>query len=154
MTERAINIVRHLTNITTPGAPTDFKQLSDSDFQLETDFTQYGRQTFLHFDTTVDTFIVEITHIFGYLDLSSGINTKNLLEMLMGNKPSFQHTGMYIAVEPQKELIFVSLNGSHQYLLKWSDEDIAEAIYWQLCSLLANFMFVPPEPIKMFGEEN
>jgi hypothetical protein len=153
MSERALRIVNKLVRITTPGAPSNFRQLDESIFELETEFTAAGRKTFLHFDSTADAFLVYFTHVFGYLDKGAGVNVGSLLAILSENKQSVQYTGMYFAVESQKNALFVSLNASHQYLFKWSDDDIAEAVYLQLCLLSANFMFDPPEPIRIFGEQ-
>ncbi len=131
----------------------DFQEEDASSFKLKTQHAEYDHQTWLKYELSNDKIRMEITHLFGYLDFENGVDPNQLLQILSMNIPSFQNSSAYIGVRNMDGTFFVSLNISPVFLSKWSDEDIAEALFTQLFDLTMGLIFVPPPPIKQFGAE-
>jgi hypothetical protein len=131
----------------------DFQEEDASSFKLKTQYAEYDHQTWLKYELHNDRVRMEITHLFGYLNFEYGVDANQLLQILSMNIPSFQTSSAYIGVRNMDGTFFVSLNTSPIFLSKWSDEDIAEALFTQLFDLTMGLIFVPPPPIKQFGAE-
>ncbi len=111
------------------GGVTDFKAEGDDSFMLETKFSQHGHRTWLKWEKREDSDVirVELTHLFGNLDLSKSAEPVNfLLEMLEQNIPSFRNSGACLGIKINLPNYFLSLNATHTFVERMSDKDIAD----------------------------
>jgi hypothetical protein len=133
----------------------DFREEDDSSFEIKTPYAEYNHRTWLKYESNNDDSAVrmELTHLFGYLDVEKGIDNFKLLRLLSMNVPSFQNSSAYIGAKDMDGTVFVALHATPIFLTKWSDEDIADALSIYLFDLATGLMVVPPSPITQFGSE-
>lgn len=134
----------------------DFREEDATSFEIKTPYAEHGHRTWLRYEPNNDGSAVrmELTHLFGRLDLDKGIDPTQLLRLLSMNVPSFRNSSAYLGTQSVDGTFFVSLNATLIFLAKWSDEDIADALSIHLFDLVAmGFIFEMPPPIEQFGTE-
>lgn len=133
----------------------DFREEDASSFEIKTPYTEYDHRTWLKYELNNDGSAVrlELTHLFGYLDLGKGVYINQILQILSMNIPSFQNTSAYIGVRNMNGTYFVNLNATLIFLTKWTDEDIADALKIHLFDIITGLMVASPPPIKHFDSE-
>lgn len=135
---------------------TDFQAEGDDSFVLDTRFSPHGHRTWLKWEKLEDSDVirVELTHLFGYLDLNKTDDPANfLLEMFEQNIPSFQNSGACLGVKISPPNYFLSLNSTHTFVERMSDKDIADILSIALFDLLMGVMFTFPDPVVMMWDE-
>jgi len=149
---RLLNILKVLTE---KGCISRFSEDSENNFEV---FTQYSAafdmMTWLKFEVTSDVMRVRFTHLLGTLDLNQEFNPHDLINVLMSNRNSYNWTSGYFSVNYLGDEFWVYLENSHFYLLKWHDEEIADAMSLQFLDLLGLGIGEPPKPIKMFRQRH
>jgi hypothetical protein len=133
----------------------DFREEDTRSFEIKTPYSEYNHRTWLKYELNNDGSAVrmELTHLFGYLDVEKGIDSFKLLRLLSMNAPSFQNSSAHIGAKDMDGTIFVALHAAPIFLTKWNNEDIADALSIYLFDLATGLMIVPPPPITQFGPE-
>lgn len=147
MNDRLLNILNILID---KGSITRFAEDGENNFEVFTKYSVFDMMTWLKFEITGDVMRVRFTHLMGTLDLDQGANPRDLINVLVTNRYSYKRTSGYFSVNYLDEFFWVYLENTHFYLLKWRDEDIADAISLQFLDLLGLGIGQPPKPIKMF----
>jgi hypothetical protein len=111
------------------GGIRDFDAVGNDAFELQSQFAQHGHRTWLKYEARNDIVSMELTHLFGHLDLSkSGDRQGFLLEMFQQNIPSFRNSGACLGVKSDPPHYLVSLNATHHFVDRMSDFDIADVL--------------------------
>jgi hypothetical protein len=150
MKGRILNI---LASLTKNGSITQFGEVSENNFEVATKYSEFGHLTWLKFEVSGDVLRMRFSHLFGALMVENGADAKDLLRVLMSNRDSFKATSAYLSAEFD-EHFFTYLENSHFYLLKWEDEDIADAISIQFLDLVGLGLGETPKPIRMFEQRS
>lgn len=138
------------------GGISDFKSEGKTSFELTTRMSQQGHRTWLKYESTNDSDVIriEITHWFGYLDLTKTSDpVQFLLEMSQQNVPSFRNSSTCLGVKVASPYPLINLNATHHFLDRMSDEDIADILSIVLFDLATAFMFEFPPPIVMWDKQ-
>jgi len=147
MNARLLNILNVLKS---KDCITRFAEDGENNFEVFTQYSAFDMMTWLKFEITSDVMRVRFTHLMGTLELSTSVNPRDLINVLMSNRYSYKWTSGYFSVNYLGDEFWVYLENSHFYLLKWDDEDIADAISLQFLDLQGLGIGEPPKPIKMF----
>lgn len=162
MKQKIINVLSRMVREDGSIGVKSYREISDDTFQLETQLSEFGHQTWLRFEPTGDMelFRVELTHVFGYLDiqLAPNIAANQLLRMLAKNTGSFETTTAFVGVQQGRDnnKLYVTLNSFHHFVSAWSDEDIAKALSLHFFDLTMGLMTKDTSLtiLKMFGDES
>ena len=147
MRDRILNILNALIK---DGCITQFAEDGENTFEVVTKYSVFDMMTWLKFEITGDVMRMRFTHLMATLDIDEGVDPEDLVKVLMSNRYSYRWTSGYFSVNYLGGFYYVYLENSHFYLLKWSDEDIADAISLQFLDLQGLGIGEPPNPIKMF----
>jgi hypothetical protein len=147
MKERLINILNELVKA---GCISRFSEDGDSNFEVFTKYSAFDMMTWLKFEITGNVMRVRFTHLMGTLDVDGGVNPQDLVQVLMANRFSYNWTSGYFSANLLEKFFYVYLENAHFYLLKWRDEDIADAISLQFLDLQGLGLGEPPKPIQIF----
>lgn len=133
MRERMLKILDHIIGQEGFSGIKGYRGAGNDHFELITHYTECGQRTWLRYEPTTDMKFLrlEIRHRFGSLNLNFDPNTaaNKLITLFNRNVGAFQATGSYLAVEyGDNDKFYTTLNSFHYFLLKWNDEDIAEAL--------------------------
>lgn len=148
MKHRILNI---LANLTKNGSITQFGEVGENNFEVATQYSEFGHFTWLKFEVSGDVLRMKFSHLFGALMVENGADARDLLRVLMSNRDSYKATSAYLSAEFDDSFL-VYLENSHFYLLKWEDEDIADAISIQFLDLIGLGLGEAPMPIRMFEQ--
>ena len=85
---------------------------------------------------------------------SYGVSARDLLDILLKNRGGHRNTSAYVALFSNQDYLFVTLENTHFYLLKWTDEDIADALSAQFLDLMGLGVGEAPKPIVMFSQRS
>lgn len=162
MKHKIVNILNRMVQEGDSIGIKSFEEISANTFKLETQLSEYGHGTWLRFEPTGDMemFRVEITHVFGYLDiqLAPSIAANQLLRMLAGNTGSYGNTTAFIGVQKLEgdDTLYVTLNSFHHFVTAWSDEEIAKALKLHFFDLMMGLVTKDASLtiLKMFGDES
>src|SRR5437016_2674402 len=132
MRDRIINVLNALVN---KGCITKFSEDGENNFEVFTEYSVFDMMTWLKFEITGDIMRVRFSHLMATLDIDEGVNPGDLIKILMSNRYSYRWTSGYFSVNYLGDFYYVYLENSHFYLLKWNDEDIADAISIQFLDL-------------------
>lgn len=160
MKQKIINILNLMVRDDGSVGLKSFEDLGDDTFRLETSLSEFGHQTLLRFEPTGDAamFRVEITHLFGYLDIriSPDQAAGQLLRMLLSNTGSFQTTTAFMGVQQGEGdgKFYATLNSFHHFVASWANEEIAEALRLHLFDLTMGLVTKDGSltMLKMYGE--
>ena len=123
----------------------------DAVFELQTEFSKHGHRTFLKYELSSDVIRMELTHVFGHLDLTKTPNPAQfLLDMLIENSPSFRNSSACLGVKSFPPNLFLTLNATHPFGIRMSDEDISDILSFSLLDLFMGLMFQLPAPLVMW----
>jgi hypothetical protein len=151
MKQRPLNILSALVK---GGSISRFAEDGESKFEVFTEYSVFDMMTWLKFEITGDVMRVRFTHLLGTLDVDDGVNPQDLIKVLMANRYSYNWTSGYFSVNLLEKFFYVYLENTHFYLLKWTDEDIADAMSLQFLDLQGLGLGEPPEPIEMFTKRS
>lgn len=160
MKQKLINILNYMVREESSAGVKSFKDISDDTFELETQLSEFGHQTWLRYEPTGDMemFRVEITHTFGYLDvrLEPQRAAGQLLRMLAKNTGSFENTTAFIGVQSVNDKFYVTLNSFHHFVTAWSDKEIAKALTLHFFDLTMGLITKDTSltMLKIFGDES
>lgn len=148
MEERMHNILRQVKQFTS------FTPIEGQEavFEVTTKLSDSDHKTWVRFEFTGNVIRVHLSHGFGCLNLSRGLDANRLLRLLVENRGSFRNSCGYLAVQPvDSDLLITSLEANLHFLQKWDDQDIAEMIGLQFYDMYTSFWFGPwPDSIEVF----
>lgn len=149
MRQKALNILDIMIQEEGAASFTGYKQVDDDTYELQTFLTkECNHQTLLKFEPTGDmeNFRVELTHIWGYLDLNLDGNAvaNQLLHLLVDNTGSYRGSSAFLGLKHNDETFYLTLNGYHHFVMNWNDEDIAQALSLVLFDLTMGFITEDP----------
>ena len=159
MQKKILNVLNCLVRKEGPISIKSYKEANERAYVLQTEYSQYGQQTWLKYEATGDEemFRIEIKHVFGYLDVRTDPETaaSQLLRMLAHNTGSFLNTTAFIGVEPAIDKFHATLNSFHHFLMSWSDDSIAEALNLHFFDLMIGLVVQDSllTMLKSFGNE-
>src|ERR1051325_4954189 len=127
------NILDHMVRKESGFGIKSYKYAGDDVFELETPYSEYGPyRTFLRYEpnNSMDMFRVEVRHIFASINVRVDPTTaaSQLLTMLGMNVGSWQDTSGYLGIQSGNGEHYAVLNSYQHFVMKWNDEDIAEAL--------------------------
>ncbi|MFN2456117.1 MAG: hypothetical protein ABR577_18085 [Pyrinomonadaceae bacterium] len=149
MRQKALNILNIMIKEEDVSKFTGYEEVGDNTFELQTSLTRDCKhRTWLKFDATGDMelFRVELTHIWGYLDLNVDANVaaNQLMHALVDNTGSYQGSSAYFGLKHNDGTFYLTLNAYHHFLMIWRDEDVARALSLILFDLTMGFITYDP----------
>lgn len=134
MKEKMKNILDHMVSKESSFGIKSYKDVGNDIFELETPYTEYGQyRTFLKYEpnNSMDMFRVEVRHIFASINVRVDPTTaaSQLLTMLGRNVGSWQDSTAYLGIQSGDGEYYAVLNSFQHFVMKWNDEDIAEALH-------------------------
>lgn len=160
MKEKMKSILAHMVRKESSFGIKSYKDVGDDTFQLETPFSEYGPYlTFLRYEpnNSMDMFRVEVRHIFASINVRVDPTTaaSQLLTMLGSNVGSWQNSTGYLGVQSGNGEYYAVLNSFQHFVMKWNDEDIADALHLLFFDITTGLTTKDPSltMIKEFSEE-
>ncbi len=160
MKEKMENILDHMVRKESGFGIKSYKYVGDDIFELETQYSEYGPyRTFLKYEpnNSMDMFRVEVRHIFASINVRVDPTTaaSQLLTMLGMNVGSWQDSTGYLGVQSGNGEYYAVLNSFQHFMMKWNDEDIAEALHLLFFDITTGLTMKDPllTMMKEFSEE-
>lgn len=102
------------------------KEEDEYKYKIECNTSKLGHKMWFNFTFASGVMRLYLTNYIGYLN--DKVNLKDLAGLLISNFNSFKASSAFLSLNELNDNYLFSLQAIHQYLTKWNDEDIAEAI--------------------------